>query len=169
MVLDSIQNYVCNSILQGLPIPVDGMPPLTAWVTQPSLEQADGPRAYVWGGTVDISRQTAPRGPGFKKFPWTVSVTMVYLTTPDDALNCEPMPKIIDAVIWAFATTTMPLFISATGVPMGSNAVNETDTQIQGIGESMRLQYPPERMVGPMQMLWYASVLDVSVLEVVQA
>ncbi len=168
--LDSIQNYVCNSILQGLPITaVPDMPPLTAWITPPALEQADGPRAHVWGGSVDISRQTAPRGPGMKKFPWTVDVYLVYLTTPDDGLDCEPMPKIIDAVLWAFATTTMPLFISAAGVPMGPNAVNETDTQIQSIGETMRLQYPPEKMVGPMQMLWYTSALQLSVLEVVQA
>lgn len=166
--LDSVQCYV-RGILDNLPIPVAGIPPLTAWVTPPALEQADGPRAHVWGGTVPVSRQTAPRGQGFKKFPWTIDVYLVYLTTPDDGLASEPFPKIIDAVMWAFFTTTMPLFISAEGVPMGPNAVNETDTQIQKIGESPRLQYPPEKMVGPMQMLWYTALLQVDVEEVVQA
>lgn len=166
--LASVQNYV-RGIIDGLPVPVDGVPPLTAWETPPALEQADGPRAHVIGGSLPISRQTAPRGPGFKRFAWTVDVYLVYLTTPDDGLNCEPMPKIIDAVLWAFMTTLMPVFIDVNGNPMGQNAVNKTDTQIQSIGESMRLQYPPEKMVGPMQMLWYTSLLQVDVLEVVQA
>jgi hypothetical protein len=168
-VLDSVQSYVANGILNALPIPVQGIPPLTAWVTPPALEQADGPRAHVWGGSVGISRQTAPRGPGFKKFPWTIDVYLVYLTTPDDGLDCEPFPKIIDAVMWAFFTTTMPLFIDVNGIPMGPNAVNATDTQIQKIGESPRLQYPTEKMVGPMQMLWYTALIQLDVLEVVQA
>lgn len=166
--LDSVQRYVC-SILNGLPIPVQGIPPLTAWITPPALEQADGPRAHVWGGSVAIGRQTAPRGPGMKKFPWTVDVYLVYLTTPDDGLDCEPMPKIIDTVIWALATTVMPLYIDVNGNPMGPNQANETDTQIQSVGETMRLQYPPEKMVGPMQMLWYTAQLQVDVLEVVQS
>jgi hypothetical protein len=167
--LDSIQQYVCNSILSGLPIPVQGIPPLTAWVTPPVLEQADGPRAHVWGGTVDVSRQTAPRGAGFKRFPWTIDTYLVYLTTPDDGLEAEPFPKVIDAVMRAFMTTVMPLFIDVNGNPMGPNAVNPTDTQIQGIGEHPRLQYPPEKMVGPMQMLWYTALIQLDVLEVVQS
>jgi hypothetical protein len=159
-----------RGILDGLPIPyVDQMPPLTAWITPPALEQADGPRAHVWGGAVDITRQTAPRGPGFKRWPWVVDVYLVYLTTPDDGLGAEPMPRIIDAVISQFAATVMPLFIDADGNPMGPNAVNATDTQIQGIGERIRLQYPTEKMVGPMQMLWYTALLQVDVLEVVQS
>jgi len=159
-----------RGLLDGLTVPyVDGMPPLTAWITPPALEQADGPRAHVWGGSVDISRQTAPRGPGFKKWPWTVDVYLVYLTTPDDGLVAEPMPRIIDAVITRFAATVMPLFIDVYGNPMGPNAASATDTQIQGIGERVRLQYPTEKMVGPMQMLWYVALLQVDVLEVVQS
>jgi hypothetical protein len=167
--LASVSAYV-RSIIDGLPILyVENMPPLTAWITPPALEQADGPRAHVWGGAVDITRQTAPRGPGFKKWPWVIDVYLVYLTTPDDGLDAEPMPRIIDAVITQFAATTMPLFIDVYGNPMGPNAVNETDTQIQGIGERIRLQYPTEKMAGPMQMLWYTSLLSVDVLEVVQS
>lgn len=166
--LDSVQHYV-HGLLDGLVIPVTQMPPLTAWLTPPVLEQADGPRAYVWGGSLPIDRQTAPRGPGFKKFPWTVDVYLAYLTTPDDGLGAEPMPKIIDAVLRLFMTTTMPLFIDAGGNPVGPNATSSTDTQIQGIGEAPRLEYPPEKMVGPMQMLWYTALIKLDVLEVVQA
>lgn len=160
-----------HGILDGLVIPdVSGLPPLTAWITPPALEQADGPRAYVWGGSVDIGRQTAPRGPGFKKWPWVVDVYLVYLTTPDDGLGAEPMPRIIDAVLSAFAKTVMPVFIDVNGVPQGPNATTPaTDTQIQGIGERPRLQYPPEKMVGPMQMLWYTALIQLDVLEVVQS
>jgi hypothetical protein len=159
-----------RSLLDGLAVPyVDSMPPLTAWITPPALEQADGPRAHVWGGSVDISRQTAPRGPGFKKWPWVIDVYLIYLTTPDDGLDAEPMPRIIDAVLSQFGAVTMPTFIDIYGNVMGPNAVNETDTQIQGIGERIRLQYPPEKMVGPMQMIWYTALAQVDVLEVVQS
>jgi hypothetical protein len=166
--LASIQCYV-KGILDGLPVPVQGVPPLTAWITPPALEQADGPRAYVWGGSVAIGRQTAPRGPGFKRWPWTVDVWLVYLTTPDDGLGTEPMPSIIDTVLTAFGATVMPLFIDASGSPVGPNATSATDTQILSIGETMRLQYPPEKMSGPMQMLWYTSLISLDVLEVVQS
>jgi hypothetical protein len=33
----------------------------------------------------------------------------------------------------------------------------------------MRLQYPPEKMTGPMQMLWYTAQVSLDVLEVVQS
>lgn len=166
--LYSVSKYVLG-IVNGLAVPIDGVDPITAWITPPTLEKADGPRAYVWGGSLRAARQTAPRGAGFKKFPWTVSVWLVYLDTPDNARQNEPFPLIIDTVMSAFMDTTMPLFISAEGVPMGPNAVNETDTQIQSIGETFDLDYPPERTPASMKMIWYSARLGLDVLEVVQS
>ena len=168
--LYSISKYVLG-IVDGLVIPVQGVPPITAWITPPTLEKADGPRAYVWGGALKASRQTAPRGAqaGFKKFPWNVSVWLVYLDTPDNARQNEPFPMIIDTVISAVQSTTMPLFISAEGVPMGPNQVNATDTQIQSIGETFDLDYPPERTPATMKMVWYSARIGLDVLEVVQS
>lgn len=133
------------------------------------LEKADGPRAYVWGGRVRSSRQTAPRGPGMKKFPWQVDVWLVYLDTPDNARMNEPFPLIIDSVITAVQTTVMPLFIDRAGVPQGPNATSESDTQIQSIGETFDLDYPPERTPASMKMVWYSARLGLDVLEVVQS
>jgi hypothetical protein len=118
---------------------------------------------------VPVSRQITPRGPGMMKFPWTIDVYLVYLTTPDDGMAAEPMRKIIDAVMRLFLTTPMPLFIDEFGNPVGPNQVNPTDTQIQRIGEKPYLQNPPEKMAGPMQMLWYTALIQLDVLEVVQA
>ena len=161
-----MEMYV-QGLLDNLPMP-GGLPPLTAWITPPALEQADGPRAYVWGGSVSVSRQTAPRGAGFRKWPWTIDIYVAYMTTPDDGLATEPMAGIIDTVMTALGTTAMPLFVSAAGVPVGAAATSATDTQVLAIGENMKLQYPPEKMTAPMQMIWYTALIHADVLEVVQ-
>ena len=166
MPLYSVSKYVLG-LIDGLPLPA-GLPPLEAWITPPALEEIDGPKAHVWGGRVRGGRQTAPRGPGFKRLPWQVDVYLVYMDTPDDALTYEPFPQVIDTVISVFAKTTMPLFIDAAGNPMGPNAVNETDTQILSIGESWELEYPPERVTASMLMVWYVARIGLDVLEVQQ-
>lgn len=166
--LYSVSKYV-QGIFNGLPVPLQGVPPLTVWITPPVLEKADGPRGYVWGGRLRAARQTAPRGPAFKKFPWTVDLWLVYLDTPDNARQNEPFPMIIDTVITAVQATTMPLFIDKNGNPVGPNPVNPTDTQIQSIGETFDLDYPPERTPASMKMVWYSARIGLDVLEVVQS
>jgi hypothetical protein len=166
--LDSMQAY-CRGLLDGLAMP-QGVPgPLVAWVTPPVVEKANAPRAYVWGGRLRGRRQTAPRGPGFMALTWTVDVYLHYMSTPGKALAEEPFPKVVDAVLKTFMTTTMPLFVDAYGNPVGPNATSETDTQVQAIGEAFDGDYPPERTVDGPRMLWYAQRLGVEVLEVVQA
>ena len=166
MPLYSVSKYV-QGLINGLPLPA-GLPALEAWITPPVLEEVDGPKAHVWGGRVKGGRQTAPRGTGFRKLPWQVDVYLVYMDTPDDALTYEPFPQVIDTVISVFTTTTMPLFIDASGNVMGPNAVNKTDTQIQAIGETWELEYPPERVTASMLMVWYVARLGLDVLEVQQ-
>lgn len=122
----------------------------------------------MWGSRVRGSRQTAPRGPGFKKLPWNVDAYLAFMDTPDDALANETFPKVIDAVLWRVFTTVMPLFIDAEGNPMGPNQVNPTDTQIQSIGENFDLDYPPERLPATMKMVWYSARIGLDILEVVQ-
>jgi hypothetical protein len=166
--LSSIQQY-CKSLINGLAMPAGVPGPLTAYITPPAAEKISAPRAYVWGGRVRGSRQTAPRGAGMRKFPWTVDIYLAYMDTPDDALANEPFPMIIDAVLQVFMATTMPVWINTAGVPVGPNASTRTDTQIQAIGETFDLDYPPERMPAPMRMLWYSARIGMDVLEVVQA
>jgi hypothetical protein len=166
-VLASVQQY-CRGIIDGLALPLPGSPSLTAWITPPVFEKLTGPRAYVWGGRVRGSRQTAPRGPGFRRVPWVVDIWLVYLDTPDQARRAEPFPLVIDAVLAAFMTTPMPVFIDASGTPVGPNAGSAADTQIQSIGESWDLDYPPERAPAAGRMVWYSARIGMDVLEVVQ-
>lgn len=165
--LDSMQRYT-QGLLSGLPLPA-GLPSLTAWITSPVVEKITSPRAYVWGGRLKAARQTAPRGAGFMKFTWAMDVYVAYMSTPDKAMQDEPFPKVTDAVLRRFMTTTMPLFVDASGNPMGPNAVNETDTQVTSIGESFDSDYPPERTVSGPRMLWYVTRIGFDITEVVQA
>jgi hypothetical protein len=167
-VLGSVQIY-CKGIVDGLAMPQGVQGPMVARITAPLVEKVGPPKAYLWGGRVASSRQTAPRGPGMRKFPWSIDVTLMYLDNPDNALANEPFPRVIDAVMWAFMTTKMPTWISKDGDVVGPNAETRTDTQIQAIGENFDLDYPPERTVTAQRQLLYVARLSVSVLEVVQA
>jgi hypothetical protein len=167
-VLDSMQKF-SRGIVSGLAMP-EGVPgPMKARITPPVQEKVKAPVAYVWGGTADASRQAGSRGPGFMKWPWTMSIWLVYMDTPTDAFENEPFPRVIDTVIWAFLKAPMMVFVSEQGQVVGPNQVNETDTQVQKIGERIRLQYPPERMVASQRQVWYTAQLLVDILEVVQA
>lgn len=165
--LYSVQRYA-QGIVDGIVMP-DGLPPLTAWVTPPVVEQADGPRAYTWGGRAHGSRQTAPRTAGMKKIQWVTDIWLAFLDTPDDALANESFPKVIDAVLWAFFTTVMPVFIDVNGNAVGPNATSPSDTQIQAVGESWDLEYPPERLPMTARMVWYSARIGMDILEVMQA
>lgn len=166
--LGSIQLYG-KGILDGLAMP-QGVPgPMVARITPPTVEKISAPKAYLWGGRMASSRQTAPRGPGMRKFLWTMDAWIAYMDTPDNALENEPFPRVVDAVMLAFMTTVMPVWINSDGVPVGPNASSKTDTQIQAIGERFDLEYPPERTVTAQRQLWYVAHLGVEVLEVIQS
>ncbi len=165
--LYSVQKYV-QGILDGLSLP-SGVPgPLAARITPPVVEKIGAPRAYVWGGRLRASRQSAPRGPGFRRFPWVVDTYLVYLGTPDDALANEPFPLVVDAVMEAFMTTVMPVLIDPSGNVVSPAQAGPACTQIQAIGETFDLDYPPEKLAQSQRMVWYAARLGIDVLEVVQ-
>lgn len=167
MPLYSIQKYL-HGIINGLALP-GSLPPLTAWITPPVIEGADGPRAYVWGGRMLSRRQTAPRGPGYRRLDWTADLWLANMDTPDDALADESFALISDAVMSALWSSVMPVWIDGNGVPVGSAPTGEGQSQIQAIAEDISLDYPPERSTAALRMLWYTQHLGVSVLEVVQS
>lgn len=161
MPLNSVQQYV-KGLFDGLVIP--GTAPqqtLAAYITPPTVEPLDGPKAFVWGGRARGRRQTMPRGPGFKEVPWVVDVYLVYETTPDDPALDEAFPLVIDAVLAKAWTTTMPLEIT--------DSVTNVTSQIQAIGEEWELEYPPERLPSTLRMVYYSARIGLDVLEVVQA
>jgi hypothetical protein len=167
--LNSIQNHLL-SILDGLEIP--GMSErLEAYIQPPTVEDIDGPRAYIWGGRMRGTRQTMPRvgtpaaldmgHAGFKKLTWASDVWISYMDTPDDATVDQNFALILDAIMTAFWVTEMPITISdpTTGVV----------SQLLEIGEEFDLEYPPSRTPNTLRMLYYSARLTLTLYEAVQA
>lgn len=165
MALNAVQLYVCG-LLDQLQIPGVAQP-LTAYVTPPTVEDLDGPRAYVWGARMRGKRQTAPRitttaaSAGFKRLDWVVDVYLVYETLPDSPTVDQEFPVLIDAVMNRTWTTPMPVYITdpTTGV----------QSQVLQIGEEFDLEYPPERTPATLRTLYYTCRLGLNVYEAVQS
>jgi len=163
MPLNSIQCYV-KGILDGLPIP-GSTQSLDAFVTPPTVDNLDNPKAYIWGARMRGTRQTMPRGiapaAGFKKLMWNVDVYLSYETNPDDANIDQEFPLIVDAVMAALWSTTMPTFIT--------DPTTGLKTQLLAIGEDFDFEYPPEKAPATLRMVYYTARLGLSVQEAVQA
>lgn len=166
MPLNTIQTHV-QGLINGLDLPGqvdgDGHPiPLVAWITPPVVEDITGPRAYVWGGTLQERRQTAPRGQGFKKLRWVVDTYLVAAATAADNNLDQEFPLIVDGVMAALRAAPMPILITdpTTGVV----------SQLLSIGEDFELEYVPERLLAaPAGMLWYSARIGTVVEEALQA
>lgn len=158
MPLNSVQLYV-QGLLDGLAVPTMEQP-LQAFITPPTIEDLDGPRAYVWGGQLRGRRQTMPRGQGFKYLDWTVDVYLSYLTLPDDPDVDSQFPLLIDAVMTETWTTTMPVSIT--------DPTTHVQSEILAIGEEWTLEYPPERTPATLRSLYYTARLGLTVYEAVQ-
>lgn len=159
MPLNSIQSHI-HGILDGLAIPGTSQT-LEAYITPPVVEDLDSPKAYVWGARMQATRQTMPRGAGFKKLMWQVDVYLSYETNPDSPTVDSEFPLIVDAVMAAMWTTTMPMFIS--------DPTTGATSQLLAIGEQFDFEYPPEKAPATMRMLYYTARLGLTVYEAVQA
>jgi hypothetical protein len=107
-----------------------------------------------------MPRGIAPAA-GFKRLDWTIDIYLVYLTTPDDSNVDQEFPLIIDAVLTKLWSTTMPVVIT--------DPTTGQVSQVQSIGESWDLEYPPERTPATLRMLYYSSRIAMDVMEVLQA
>lgn len=159
MPLNSVQLYV-KDLIDGLQIPGLNVA-LEAYITPPTVEDLDRPKAYVLASRGRVRRQTAPRGPGYKWLAWTVDVYVTYETMPDNDTVDQEMPLIIDAVCTKLWTTTMPLFIT--------DPTTGQRSQVLQIGEEFEVEYPPERTPATLRMLFYVARLGFEVYEAVQA
>ena len=159
MPLLSVQNYV-KDLLDGLPIP-GFTQALEAYVTPPTVEDIDSPKAYVWGGRCRGTRQTMPRGPGFKHLQWMIDIYLVYETNPDSPTVDEEFPAIVDAVLNKLWTTTTPLFIT--------DPLTGRQSQLLNVGEEWEFEYPPERTPATLRMLYYSARIGMELYEAVQA
>lgn len=163
MPLNSVQIYVAN-LVNGIQVPGIAKP-IEAFITPPTVEELDGPKAYIWGARNRGRRQTMPRGiapaAGFKRLDWTIDIYLVYETMPDEPNIDQEFPLIIDAVLTKLWSTTMPFVIE--------DPTTGQVSQIQAIGEEWELEYPPERTPSTLRMIYYTSRIAMDVVEIVQA
>lgn len=169
MPLNSIQHYVLG-ITNGLAVPGSGQV-IEAYITPPTVSTLDNPIAVVEGARLVGRRQTAPRGKqaGYKHLQWVVDIYLGYLTNPDSATVDAEFAQIIDAVMAAFWTTEMPLFIDPGGNRVDPAAATSADSQVLSIGEDFELDCTPERVPASLRMLYYCARLGLDVYEAVQA
>lgn len=175
MPLNSVQLYV-HSLLDGMTIPGppgESSSTLQAYITPPTVEDLDGPRAYVWGGRQRAKRQSMPRitlatpsTAGFKYLDYVIDIYLSYLTNPQDPELDQEFPIFVDSVLQQLYTTTMPVLIDSQG--------NVTDTgtnlsQILSIGEEWDLEYPPEKTPNTLRMYYYTCRISMTLQEAIQA
>lgn len=137
------------------------MQTLEAYITPPTVDELDNPKAYVWGGRLRGTRQSMPRGQGFKRLNWNVDVWLTYETNPDSPTVDQEFPLIVDAVMNKVWTT-----------PLNDTFITDPTTgvrsQILAIGEDFDFEYPPERVPATLRMLYYTARLGLNVYEAIQ-
>jgi hypothetical protein len=158
--LASVQDY-CLNILQGLPVPWDGIPAVTAYITPPAPGAFNGPIALIAGARMQASRQTMPRGMGFKNLIWTVEVYLHYQSPPTAPNLDQIFPLIVDTVMTAMWTTTMPKPIE--------DPTTDAPSSVMSIGERFTLDYPPVRTANKSQTYVYVARIQFEVKELLQA
>lgn len=159
MPLNSIQNYTVG-LLDGLAIPGQTQT-LRAYITPPTVTNLNGPIAVVQGGRLRGSRQTAPRGFGFKKLEWVVDVWLAYLTNPNSPTIDQEFAVITDAIMAMTWTTVTPTEIT--------DEVTGVVSQILNMGEEFDLDCAPDRTPASLRMVYQCARLGLSVYEAVQA
>jgi hypothetical protein len=163
MPLNSIQWHV-KGLIDNLVIP-GSTPTLEAFITPPTVDTLDRPKAYVWGARMRGNRQTMPRGiapaAGFKRLTWQIDVYLSYETNPDSPSIDQEFPLIVDAVMAALWSAPMPVFVT--------DPTTGLQSQLLAIGEEFEFEYPPEKVPATLRMLYYTSRLGMTVVEAVQA
>lgn len=165
MPLTSVQLY-CKSIIDGLMVP-GASAPIEAYITPPVVSDLNAPVAIIQGARLRTNRQTAPRRAGFKHLAWMVDVYLSYETKPDSPTVDTEFPQIVDGVMAAFWSATIPTFIDPLGNPCPGTVPNAS--QILNTGEDFELEYPPERVPATLRMLYFTARLGIDIYEAVQA
>lgn len=165
MPLTSVQLYA-QSVINQLAIPGTTQT-VQAYVTPPTVSNLDNPVAVIEGSRLTGRRQTAPRTYGFKHLAWVVDVYLAYLTNPDSPTIDTEFPQVIDAVMAAYWSVSMPLAIDGAGNRVDPGTAGSS--QILAIGEDFELEYPPERTPASLRMVYYVARLGLDVYEAVQA
>lgn len=160
MALNAVQQY-CLGLLQGLTVPWDGIPPVTAYITPPAPGAFNGPIALIAGARMQASRESMPRGPGFKNLIWTVEVYLHYQSVPTAPNLDQIFPLIVDTVMAKMWTTTMPVPIT--------DPTTGAKSSVMSVGERFTVDYPPVRTANKSQTYVYVARIQFEVKELLQA
>ena len=155
MSVNSVQAHVKN-LLSGVTVP-NYKQPLSVYITPPNPGKLPGPAAYVWVTNGENSRQTAPRGAGFRKMRWTVSIWLMAPGIATDADADIKFAGFIDAIVEALVTDTMPI--------IEVDAVTGLAYQLLSIGESFSVEQAPVRALSDQRLLLYEALISLTVEE----
>ena len=158
MGLNAVQTHV-QSLLDGIGVPGQ-TDTLVTYITPPPVEALDGPRGYVWGGTMRERRRTMPRPLGFKALTWTVDIYLIYETSPSDADLDQAFPLLIDAVLTTLRRAPMPIKIY--------DPTTNAQSQLLAIGEDFDMEYPPEVTPATQRSILYTCRIGATVQEDLQ-
>lgn len=161
MPMNAVTQY-CFGLLQGLEVPWDGIAPVVAYITPPAPGAfGPAPIAIVAGARMQASRESMPRGLGFKNLIWTVEVYLHYQSVPTAPGLDQIFPIIVDAVMAKMSTTTMPTPIV--------DPTTGAKSSVMSVGERFTVDYPPIRTANKSQTYVYVARIQFEVKELLQA
>jgi hypothetical protein len=153
MSVNVVQTQV-KTLLDGLELAFN-YPNLVTYITPPNPGKLTGPAAYVWATTGSNARQTAPRGLGFRKTDWSVSI---WLMSPGIATDPDADTKfasVIDSVTKALVTAPMPVTIA--------DPVSNDEYQVLAIGEKFTITQAPVHALADQRLLMYEAMINLTV------
>jgi len=155
MSVNTVQTHV-KTLLNGITLPQYAAPLIT-YITPPNPGKLPSPAAYVWVTNGSNSRQTAPRGYGFRKTIWSVSVWLMAPGLATDPNADTKFAGVIDAVIHALVTDTMPI--------METDPLTGLTYQLLAIGEQFTVEQAPVRSLVDQRLLMYEALINLTVEE----
>ena len=155
MGVNTVQSHV-KTLLNGLTIP-NYREPLATYITPPNPGKLPGPACYVWATAGNNHRQTMPRGAGFRETTWGVSIWLMAPGIATDPLSDVKFAGLIDTVINALVTDTMPIF--------ETDSVTGQQYQLLSIGEEFTVQQSPVHALSDQRLLLFEALIDLTVKE----
>ncbi len=156
--MNAVQTYA-KELLNGLPSPLYNSN-LVAYINPPNPGELTGPAVFVWASAGTSTRQTAPRGPGFRKMPWVINC---WIMAPgmSDANNADSaFACLVDAVTSAWTTAIMPI--------MYTDPVTDITTQFVAIGEDFTIEQSPVHSTSDQRIVLYEALFRGTIYEAAQ-
>lgn len=170
MPLVTVMNYLQQQI-DGLNLPLS-IGRLTAYIQPaPGADDGSGANAYVWGANLDEARETVPRAAhgnlasgGNKELTHRVNIWLVWFTDPDDPNINLGFPAIVDAVMAVYRNVEM-----LDQTQHAIDPITGQESNLLNVGEKMSAEYAPVRAVADQRLLRFDAMVEVEVIEVIQA